>query len=167
MALTGCRRTGSLPPSYHSLLCARASAPVVERKQPESTRNFILIAAGCRKLCNDSLLAGTASCAGCSQCLAGDWIADTYPPDRPAAPCGFYPALHDWPRSQHRSVMWRRHRPFCGSAKLATVAPWLPLTNRSDGVYRITHHLTISTTMRVCPRALVDGERSALRRRGR
>jgi len=27
-ALTGCRRAGSLPPSDHSLLCAKASAPV-------------------------------------------------------------------------------------------------------------------------------------------
>jgi hypothetical protein len=70
-------------------------------------------------------------------------------------------------RSQHYSVMWRGLRPFCGSPRLATVAPWLPLTNRSYGVRWTAPHLTISTTMRVRPRVLVDDERSALRRHGR
>src|SRR5260370_337803 len=42
---------------------------------------------------------------------------------RPAAPCGFYPALSGGSLSQHHGVTWRRHWPFCGSAKLATVAP--------------------------------------------
>ena len=61
------------------------------------------------------------------------------------------------------SVTWRGLRPFCGSARPATVAPWLPLTNRSYGVRRIAPHLTISTTMRVRPRVVVDDEQSALR----
>jgi hypothetical protein len=65
--------------------------------------------------------------------------------------------------SQGCSVTWRKHRPFCGSARLATVAPWLPLTNRSHGVGRTAPRLTISTTMRVRPRVLTDDERSALR----
>jgi len=65
--------------------------------------------------------------------------------------------------SQGCSVTWRGLRPFCGSARPATVAPWLPLTNRSYGVRRIAPHLTISTTMRVRPRVVVDDERSALR----
>jgi hypothetical protein len=30
-------------------------------------------------------------------------------------------------------VIWRGVRPFCGSARLATLAPWLPLKNRGDG----------------------------------
>jgi hypothetical protein len=38
-----------------------------------------------------------------------------------------------------------------------------PLTNRSYGVRRIAPHLTISTTMRVRPRVVVDDEQSALR----
>jgi len=65
--------------------------------------------------------------------------------------------------SQGCSVTWRRHRPFCRSVRLATVAPWLPLTNRSYGVRRTAPHLTISTTMRVRPRVLADDERCALR----
>lgn len=65
--------------------------------------------------------------------------------------------------SQGCSVTWRRHWPFCGLARLATVAPWLPLTNRSRGVRRTAPHLTISTTMRVRPRGLTDDERSELR----
>ena len=36
-------------------------------------------------------------------------------------------------RSEHGSVMWRGLRPFSRSAKLATVAPWLPVKNRSHG----------------------------------
>jgi hypothetical protein len=57
-------------------------------------------------------------------------------------------------RSQGYSVTWRRHRPFCGSVRLATVAPWLPLTNRSYCVRRTAPHLTISTTTRVRPRVI-------------
>jgi len=82
---------------------------------------------------------------------------------RPAAPCGFYPALCGGSLSQHHGGTWRRHRSFCGSAGLATVAPWLPLTNRSHGFCRTARHLTISTTMRVRPRVMIDDERSALR----
>ena len=82
---------------------------------------------------------------------------------RPTAPCGFYPALSGGSLSQHHGGTWRRHRPFCGSARLATVAPWLPLTNRYYGVRRTAGHLTISTTMRVRPRVLADDERSVLR----
>ena len=51
-------------------------------------------------------------------------------------------------------MTWRGLRLFCKSPKLATVAPWLPLTNRSYGVRRTAPHLTISTTMRVRPRVL-------------
>lgn len=66
-------------------------------------------------------------------------------------------------RSQRCSVTWRGLRPFCQSPRLATVAPWLPLTNHSYGVRWTAPHLTISTTMRVRSRALVDDELSALR----
>jgi hypothetical protein len=65
--------------------------------------------------------------------------------------------------SQRCGVTWRRHRPFCGSARLATVTPWLPLTNRSYSVRQTAPHLTISTTMHVRPCVLVDDERSGLR----
>ncbi len=46
-------------------------------------------------------------------------------------------------RSQHRSVTWRGLRLFCGSDKLATVTPWLPLKNRAAGMRRSTHHSMI------------------------
>ena len=69
--------------------------------------------------------------------------------------------------SQGCSVTWRRHRLFCGSVRLATVAPWLPLRNCRHGARRPAPHLTISTTMHVRPRVLVNDERSALRGLGR
>src|SRR5467141_3472459 len=56
-------------------------------------------------------------------------------------------------RSEHGSVMWRGLRPFSGSAKLATVAPWLPRKNRSHGMRRAARYSTISMTM--WPRPLV------------
>ncbi len=43
-------------------------------------------------------------------------------------------------RSEHGSVMWRGLRPFSGSAKLATVAPWLPRKNRSHGMRRAARY---------------------------
>src|SRR5437016_12097042 len=39
-------------------------------------------------------------------------------------------------RSEHGSVTWRGRWPFSGSAKVATVVPWLPRTNRSLDVRR-------------------------------
>src|SRR5712692_2028263 len=47
--------------------------------------------------------------------------------------------------SEHGSVMWRGLRPFNGSARLATVAPWLPRKNRSHGMRRAARYSTIST----------------------
>ena len=82
---------------------------------------------------------------------------------QPAAPCGFYPALSGGSLSQHHRVTWRRHRPFCGSVRLATVAPWLSLRNRGKGVQRPARHSTISMTTRVRPRVLAGHGRSALR----
>jgi len=37
-------------------------------------------------------------------------------------------------RSEHGSVMWRGLRLFCGSARLATVAPWLPRKDHRHGI---------------------------------
>ena len=62
-------------------------------------------------------------------------------------------------RSEHGGVRWRGLRPFCGSAKLATVAPWLARKNRSHGMRRAARYSTISTTMWPRPLVLaVDGQ---------
>src|SRR6266849_3643948 len=66
-------------------------------------------------------------------------------------------------RSEHGSVMWRGLRPFSGSAKLATVAPWLPRKNRSHGMRRAARY---STTLYDYARAPVrPGRRRAKRNR--
>lgn len=66
-------------------------------------------------------------------------------------------------RSQHFGAIQRGLRLFSRLAKLATVAPWLPLKNQGHGVRRPTRHSTISTTMRARPLILTDEGRSALR----
>src|SRR3979490_3326880 len=71
------------------------------------------------------------------------------------------PSCRGSARSQHCSVIWRGVRPFCGSARLATLAPWLPLKNRGDGACRPTRHSTISMTMWPRPLVLAVDGRSA------
>ena len=66
-------------------------------------------------------------------------------------------------RSEHGSVTWRGLWPFNGSAKLPTVAPWLPRKNRSHGIRRAARYPTISTTMRLGPLVLAVDGRSAFR----
>lgn len=65
-------------------------------------------------------------------------------------------------RSQHYSVMWRGLRPFSGSAKIATVAPWLAVKNHRAGMRRPTLHTMVSMTMPRRPLVLVDDGRSAI-----
>jgi hypothetical protein len=43
--------------------------------------------------------------------------------------------------------MWRGLRPFIGSAKIATVAPWPPRKYRSHGMRRAACYSTISMTI--------------------
>lgn len=162
-ALTGCRRAGSLPPSDHGLLCARASAPVSERVTWNDAEIAVTGHLDRRRVSKASQRQRIAKNDKLRRTLARFAARLKLQVFRPAASCGFYPALSGWPLSQHPSATWRRVRSFCGSAKLATVAPWLPLTNRSRGVRRSARHLAISTTMRVRPRVPVDDERSALR----
>ena len=64
-----------------------------------------------------------------------------------------------------RFATWREHRPFCGSAKLATVAPWLALKNRGAGMCRPTCHSTTSTTIQ--RRALVMAQARPSRRQAK
>jgi len=119
---------------------------------------------GVLKLCNSGALVRTAGCAGISQCLLRHWnlLVPPTPTDGTHLACFILP-LSSWPLSRHPSVTWRRHRPFCGLAWLATVAPWLLLTNRGYGVRRPARHLTISMTTRMRQRVLAGDERSALR----
>ena len=162
-ALTGCRRAGSLPPSDHGLLCARGacasdlSGTSRNRRYGHRDRRKVSKAVQRQRIGeNDRLCRISRNVCG----VIG--ICRASCPNRPYVPCVLYPALHGWSRSQRCSVTQRRHRPFCGSARIATVAPWLPLRNRGNGA----RQSMICTTMRVHPRVLVD-ERSALRRHGR
>jgi hypothetical protein len=65
---------------------------------------------------------------------------------------------------KHGSAMERGLRPFCGSAKLATMVPWLLRKDRSHAMRRAARYSTISMTMWPRPLVLAVDGRSALRR---